>query len=212
MGQQYSVTFVNNSTNHWDFCVFQQDPNITSSSDPMALAWFVKQIDPNTSGVFSWEIDYSFVWFEAGTTADGKVKYTTGGQVSADLSQSNEITLSYDGAFEFGTTSQNTTSGTIFINEDATVPLQKGFVGIGMSGSGTFAVAAEPNIGAAFTPKPTYWCTFGQYEVGQVMNISETTQPKEIVFEGVFDITLTLSADNIWSQSARLAKAVEAAK
>ncbi len=49
-----------------------------------------------------------------------------------------------------------------------------------MAGSGTFAVQAQPNMTAVFTPHPNYWVIFGNFENGDVMDIQDVTQAVEV--------------------------------
>lgn len=197
-GVQYTLIFVNNSTNFADACVYQQDPNI-SSANPLSLAWFTKAAYPGTNVIFQWSINYNFVWSQTGTLAPGVI-FTASQHPSADLSTTNKITLTkVGGAYNFINQGPGT-PGTLNIIEDGTVPKYDASVGIGMSGFGTFVVQAQPNWNLNFTPHPEYWITFGTYTQGQVMDISSISNPQQIEFpENVYSLTATLDSNNNWT-------------
>lgn len=199
MSQQYKVIFINASQNDWDFCLYQQDPSLSTNPNIMALAWFAQQVDRGTDTTYQWGVDYSFVWSQTGLLANGAVLFSATETVPADLSMANQIPFTYNGAFTFGAPSQDPQrGGSLVIEEDGTIPMGEAYVGIGMAGNGTFAVPAKPNLTLTFTPKPEYWCTFGTYEVGQVMDIGEIAEPQQIVFDGYTTATVTLTPANTW--------------
>lgn len=51
-----------------------------------------------------------------------------------------------------------------------------------MSGFGTSAVQAQPNMNLIFTPHPQYWIAFGSYSPGEVLDISHMNYPAQVVF------------------------------
>lgn len=196
--QNYQLYFVNNSTMSGNACVYQQDPN--RMPNVMSLAWFTKAANPNTTLMFNWDIQYNFVWSQTGMLVPGVVFFASE-KVNADLSQQNKIGFSYqNNAFTFQKPPvQGPQAGTIFIEQDGTIPANTASVGIGMSGAGTFAVQAQPNVLATFTPHPEYWITFGNYQQGEVMDIGTITQKAQISFPpNVYVMTATLNADNTW--------------
>lgn len=200
-GVTYSLVFQNQSTNQGSGCVYQEDPNI-GLPNVLSLAWFSKVAAPNTTITFQWTIDYSFVWAETGLLIPG-VMFMAGQNLSADLSTSNSITLSYlGGAYQFQNQGAGPNAGSLYIREDGTVPLKMASVGIGMSGSGTFAVQAQPNYNLIFTPHPKYYITFGNFVKGVVMDTTSVTNKAEIAFPpGVTSMTAILGADNSWKVS-----------
>ncbi|MFT9847677.1 hypothetical protein [Aneurinibacillus sp. REN35] len=200
MSQQYSVVFVNHSSNSGSACVFQQDPNL-ATHNAMSLAWFTKFNYPNTKVLFKWNIDYSFVWSETGVLVPG-VQFIANEVLPADLTKNNSVTLSHEGgAYTF--TNQKTASssaGSLVINEDGTIPLKQASVGIGMSGNGTFAVQAQPNQILTFTPHPKYYIAFGSFSEGEVLDIDQMSQSAEIAFQpNVYSMTAILNQDNSWT-------------
>lgn len=199
MSQQYSVTFVNNSTNLGDVCVFQKDPNI-GVANVQSLAWFTKTTHPNTRAVFKWNIDYSFVWAETGELVPG-VQFIASEVLKADLTQNNAVNLSYlSEAYTFTKQKTEQPLGSLLIHQDPNIPLKQASVGIGMSGNGTFAVQAQPNLDLTFTPHPKYYISFGTFTEGEVLDIAQMTKFAELKFNpGVYSITAILNADNTWS-------------
>lgn len=212
---QYSINFINNSSNSGNFMCFQKDPDI-STDGVMSLAWFAKYAHPNTNIRFDWEIDYSFVWGQTGELIPG-VMFYAGETLDADLEQNNKVTLRYlDGAYTFTNQTTQEPGGSLYVYEDDTVPLKMASVGIGMSGAGTFVVQAQPNMNVTFTPHPTYWVAFGNYQTGEVLDIQEINNDAQVEFPpGVYAMNAILNMDNTWtiepvaSTNARYAEAVQ---
>jgi hypothetical protein len=198
---QYSIVFNNQSTNDGTFCCFQQDEDMKISG-VMSLAWFAKRCDTNSSCTFNWTIDYSFIWAETGILKPG-ITFQASQTIPADLAQNNLITLDYDGAFHFGAKGSATPQGSLYVEETGNIPLQKASVGIGMSHAGTFVVQAEPNMDVTFTPHPTYYVAFGDFEQGEVLDVQQMTEGAKIEFPpNVYVMYATLDAANTWHVSA----------
>ena len=199
MSVTYNLIFQNNSSNTWTAAVYQDDPNI-GNPDVMSLAWFTKAAAPTTNVQFSWTIDYGFVWSETGTLTDGVV-FTASQDWSADLTSTNRVGFTnQNSAFTFQDQTQGPQPGTLSIVQDGTIPANTASVGVSMSGAGTYAVQAQPNITASFTPHPNYWITFGQYTKGEVMDIGQLTNKAAVEFPAnVYSMTAILSATNTWS-------------
>jgi len=207
-GTQYAVTVVNNSSNDFDICMYQEDPDL-GVPNVMSLAWFTKFAVSNSNVRFSWTIDYSFVWSETGFLKPG-VNFTASQTWPADPSVNrvgnvkqagNQLGLTHGKGYEFTSTpTKGAQVGTLYIAEDGTIPLKQASVGIGMGGSGTFAVQAQPNLPLTFTPHPNYWVTAGSFSKGEVMDIGAITNAASIEFEpGVFEKTAILNPDNTWT-------------
>ena len=165
MGNLYTLTFVNNSSNDWTAAVYQTDPALQQTTNAMSLAWFTKAAAKTTSVDFTWTIDYSFVWSETGTLIPG-VLFKASQNWAADLNSSNKVTFTQQpsGAFTFANQTMGQPTGSLLIAQDGTIPSNTASVGIGMSNAGTFAVPAQPNINLTFSPHPQYWITFGKYQ------------------------------------------------
>ncbi|WP_293354421.1 MULTISPECIES: hypothetical protein [unclassified Microcoleus] len=207
MAQKYTLTFQNNSSNNWDFCCFQQDPDM-NNPEVMSLAWFALPVAQTTSVSFTWEIDYQFVWSQAGTLSAGVI-FSASQKWDADLTTSNNVNFTRrpNGAFTFQNQAAGGQVDTLYIHQDATIPANAAAVGINMgivgsppgTGTGTFVVPAQMNISATFTPHPEYWCTFGQYTPGQVLDIGEMTEKAQIIFPpNVYQMVATLTEENTW--------------
>jgi rhizosphere induced protein len=196
--QPYTLTAINNSTNSGNFCVFQQDPDL-GVSNVLSLAWFSKFAFPSTTIKFSWTIDYNFVWSETGVLTPG-VLFDASQTFNADLQNSNQITLTYAGGYNFINQTRGPNPGILYIKEDSTIPPKQASVGIGMSGFGTFVVQAQPNLNLNFSPHPRYYIAFGNFIQGEVLDISEMTNVAEVAFPtNVYSMTAILGADNAWT-------------
>jgi hypothetical protein len=197
-GVKYSLTFVNNSSNTWDAAVYQKDPDL-GVPNVQSLAWFAKTAAPTTKVVFTWTIDYSFVWSETGVLVPG-VMFNATQDWPADLSTQNKVTFTKDPAYTFTNQTQGPLPGILYISQDNNIPSKMASVGIGMSGAGVFAVQAQPNIQVSFTPHPQYWITFGQFTQGEVLDIGQVVgQAANVKFPfNVYAMTAILGPDNKW--------------
>lgn len=198
-GVDYQINFFNNSINSGSFMVFQQDENLNVEG-AMSLAWMTKFAHANTQGFFTWTLNYNFVWMEKSSISSG-ILTGTSQYIPANLLDMNGITLTYDdGGYAFSEPTAETPAGSLYIKEDSTVPLKQANVGIGMSGSPTFVVQAQPNMNLTFTPHPEYWIAFGDFEQGQVLNLQEMSDIQSVVFPpGIFAMNVTLNMDNTWT-------------
>ena len=195
----YSIMFQNNSSNAGSACVFQGDPN-TGFPGIMSLAWFAKYAYPTTMILFKWTTEYDFVWSETGKLAPG-ILFTSSQIWPADLTGKNKVTLTHQGgAYTFTNQTKGPQQGSLYITEDQTIPLNMASVGIGMSGSGTFVVQAQPNMNAIFTFHPEYWITFGNFKEGEVLDITQITNKAQITFPpNIYSMAAILNQDNTWT-------------
>lgn len=202
--QPYSLIFKNNTENNWTFLCFQNQPS-GLPQDYQSLAWFAMPVAPDTRVLFRWSIDYDFVWSQTGELTPGVV-FTASQTKPANLTTKNQIgfTRLPNGAFTYDReASQGPDSGALTIVQDDTIPPNTASVGIGMSGSGTFAVQAQSNVKATFTPTPTYYVAFGQsVQEGEVLNISQFSSIEQIKFPvNQYQASATLEPGNRWSVS-----------
>lgn len=199
MGTNYSLTVNNNSKNYGHICVFQTMPD--QPDNLLSLAWFSEPAHPGTSVTFDWNTDYSFVWSNQGTLKPGvnfKASQTLYADPSNISSNSIKFTKQFD-AYRFTKANNNTKAGKLAIYTDETVPHGEASVGIGMSGSGTFAVTATPNYNFTFSPHPKYWVAFGVFKAGDVIDIESMTNIVEIKYAtDVYDKVVDLKEDNTW--------------
>jgi rhizosphere induced protein len=195
----YSLRFQNDSSFNGSAMIYQTDPGL-GVPNVLSLAWFSRYAPPTKKVLFQWTLDYGFVWAETGTLVPG-VMFVAAQYWPADLASSNAVTLtSQGGSCTFVNQKAGPRPGTLFINEDSTIPLKKVAVGIGMSGSGTFAVQAMPNFQLAFTPQPQYWIAFGDYAQGEVLDIGAMANAAAIRFpSGVYAMTAVLNKDGSWT-------------
>jgi hypothetical protein len=200
MGQKYQVTFINNSVNGGDVCVFQQVPDVYAK-EWVSLAWFTKTANPNVNINFSWTIDYSFQWAQTGVLNQGVI-FDASQNFPADLTQNNQITFdSNDYGYLFSNQVTGGQSGDLTIITSANIPNNESSIGIGMSGSGTFAKQASPNSTYVFEPHPSYYIAFGTFETGVVLDTSvQYGASKALTFPtGVYSLVATLNEDNTWT-------------
>lgn len=197
-GVVYKVNFTNNSPNYGSIMLFQKSQN-TGGDQWMSLAWFTESLYPAGMGSLEWTLDYSFVWSETGVLKPG-ITFVPSQSPSADLATFHSIGFTYDKTYHFVNKENGTPSGNLCISEDGSIPLEQASVGIGMSGSGVFAVQAQPNMDHVFAPHPEYWIAFGDYTTGQVLNIDEITHCTMIDFPpGVYTVNVSLNSDNSWT-------------
>lgn len=207
MPYTYTLT-INNRSAHSDyFMVFQNDPG-SFDSNAMALAWFSKYSNPgpNVTVKFTWTIDWGFSWADTGVLAPG-VRYDAN-DVTPATSTTNQITLDYNGAFQFTNQQAGPDPTLFYIRENGDIPVNSsGSVGITMSGSTVYATQARPNNNLTFSPHPQYFLAYGNYQEGQVIDVSTVNNPLELDYEtGIYSLTVTLNADDTWSPTLSLAE------
>lgn len=196
---QYSLTCVNNSNLTGSFAVFQKPLPLTMPGNVFSLAWFARPTHPGTSVTFNWSVDYSFVWSETGVLKPG-INFNASQVIPADPDRLNQVQLTVDSynASYFTTPNSTGTPGCLTIQQLSSVVPNRTSVGVGMSGAGTFAVQAAPNMTAVFTPHPNYWVLFGNYETGDVMDIEDVTGAQEVTYGGsLTSRTASLGLDNL---------------
>lgn len=198
-GQPYTLRFKNRSESQHDFLVYQQGLDV-NQPNVFTLAWFAKPVANGVDVDFTWTIDYSFVWSEQGILMPG-IQFLAQQVLPAGLIDQNMVDFTrIGGAFQFASQSGGGAQGSLTIDQDNTIPKKLATVGIGMSGYGTHAVAAEPNTAAVFSPHPEYWVSFGSFEQGQVLDIQTLVNSVEVPFPAnVYEITVTLDSGNNWT-------------
>ncbi|HEX4954712.1 MAG TPA: protein rhiA [Thermoanaerobaculia bacterium] len=199
-GFQYTVIFKNNSQNPGSASLYQQNPSFDNAGMP--LAWMTKYAYPTTSVSFQWQIEYGFVWSQTGVLTPGIV-VAASQYWPADLTTSNQVTLTYDaqhGAFTFANQTKASQPGSLNVVQDRTIPSNVASVGIGMAGSATYVVQAMANVNAVFTPHPEYWIAFGNYVEGEVIDVTTMNAPAQIQFPpNVYSMTAILNPDLSWT-------------
>jgi hypothetical protein len=205
-GAQYTLHFINNSSNPWDFCIYQKDPGLVTVPGVMSLAWFAQQVAPTTHTQYQWTINYDLVWSQVGTVAPGVI-FDASQVRPADIQtpSNNQITLdkvisTSPGYYSFGPQSTGP-QGSLVIQCGSNIsPADNVLAGIAMSGVGTFVAPTQPNINLTFTPNPQYWVSFGTYVQGQVLSIQEMTNDGQVLFPpNTYTMTAILNSDNTWT-------------
>lgn len=195
----YTLKFENQSRNIGSVCIYQTDLSANQDNNAISLAWFAKRTHPQTNVNFEWQADYSFVWSEIGELKPGII-FEASEVIAVDLQSLNKIMFDYkQEEFFFTSGGSNGQVGSLEISETCNIPFNTASVGVGMSGAGTFVKPAQPNMNIKITPHPEYWITFGNYEQGEVLDISEITNKQKIVFApNQYSITAILQEDNTW--------------
>jgi hypothetical protein len=195
----FTINFTNNSGSAGDFCVFQQNPN-TPNSDVLTLAWRTQSVAPHAQIPLSWNVEFYFFWAKTGKLAPCTI-FNAGEAIPTSPFENNEITLTkQDGNYKFIKQRKYNQVGTFCIISENTTAVNQASVGIGMSGAGTFAVQAQPNMIFLFSPHPEYWVTFGNFKQGQVLHPSEIAGGVKVDFpHGIFSMNVVLNADNTWT-------------
>ncbi|MBE9468870.1 MAG: protein rhiA [Bacteroidetes bacterium] len=199
---EYKLNFKNNSTQKGNVCIYQTDPDL-GVHDVMSLAWFAKSACPTTMLQFKWNVDYCYTWSRQGELIPGIV-YKAAQTWNADLANKNAVDFVKDtsiNAYTFENLTAGPEDGSLYIYEKRNVGANECAVGIGMSGSGTFVVNAQPNMQLQFTPHPKYWITFGTFEQGEVLDIEKiTATAQEVAFPiNRYSINVSLNEDNTWT-------------
>ena len=198
-GTDYTLIFKNESSNTGDACVYQTDPDM-DIQDVMSLAWFAKGAAPTTTLKFDWTIDYCFAWSEVGELIPGVIFEAT--QIwDADLVTSNQVTLKMlpGDIYTFVGQQAGKYPGNLYIFGDSSLPIKNTAVGIGMSGSPTYVMRAQPNWSWIYTPKPLYWITFGTFEPGEILDVESISNKAAIHFPAnIYSMTAVLKPDNTW--------------
>ena len=184
----YSLEVQNNSSGYTNFCMYQSPPDTNLGVQVETLAWFVEPAYPTTTTTFAWDVDYSFCWSEAGPLSAG-VTFSASQVWAADpmnpVQQAVQLHRT-DRAYTFQRLAADIRRhpGNLYIEQGGDVPLREASVGIGMSGSGTHAVEAQPNLHLIFTPHPRYWLVAGNFEHGEVLDMAEVSNAIEIDYYG----------------------------
>lgn len=194
----FTINFTNNSNSSGSFCVFQQNHNSPNPS-VFPLAWRVQSAMAHSKLAISWNTDPYFFWAKTGQLQPGVVFYA-GENAQADFTERNEITLTkMDRDYKFTNQRNGYQQGTLTIDADMTTVPNQASVGVGLSGAVAYAVQAQPNMRFMFAPRLEYWVTFGQFQQGEVLELSGMTAVKIDFPYGIFSMNATLNPDNTWT-------------
>lgn len=208
----YSLKVNNKSLNDGTIAVYQDAPKTAGTTvSVFTLAWFTKFAYKGTSVTFNWELDYNFVWSRSGILQPGVV-FNASQNPDADPDKGpNSITLSYDqdrDAFKFEEpTTDSSSKGTLIVSTSPQVPQSKqedngayaAAVGIGMTNNGTHVVQTQPNMKVTFTPHPTYYVVFGNYQTGEIVDVQTIMGGSQALdYRSVVQREVTLTDQNEW--------------
>jgi hypothetical protein len=213
-GTRYTLRLFNNSNKDWDFCVYQNDPNI-DNPEVMSTAWFVQPLAQSSRSTISWNLDWDFIWDQTGELQPG-ITFDASQVWPADpaavnvwstpQSAGDQVTFAYDPIkkeYTFGSgdgQSHQPQNGTLYIYQQGSVPSNQSSVGLAMSGNPVYAMQAQPNIVAEFTPHPVYFITAGSFETGEVLDVTSISRPAGIQYPpGIYSMTATLDTSNNWT-------------
>lgn len=192
MPTRYSVTFINRSPNQGTACLYQAGTGL-GVADAEPLAWLTQPSFPGSVARFTWAENHEFMWAQTGLLAPG-VPFVPSQAVPADPNGENQVTFAcWEGVCGFQDPRRAEPGGSLTIRTDGSIALNDASVGIGMSGSGTFAVQAKPNAVVVFTPRPQYRLAFGNFVQGQVLQVGQVQASVAVEFpEGSFAVTAAL--------------------
>lgn len=206
MGKKYSITVHNQASHSAYLTVFQNDPT-QWSPHAMPLAWFAKFSRPQSRIRFEWGDDLGFSWAETGELRPGmqfcasETHHPAGGN--------NQISLVYDGAYHFVNPERGPDAAGLHLAGSGSIPARsQAAVGVTMSGSTVYATQARPHQNLTFSPQPQYFIAYGNYEEGEVIDVSTILNPLQLSYPaGIYALTTTLHADGTWDQPISLAQA-----
>lgn len=199
MTTAYTLTFQNNSSNAATVCIYATAPD-NGDSKMMSLAWLTQPSNPMTRSNFDWNIDYSFAWSETGELMPGVI-FEPSQTSNVNPEGENAVTLTYDNqGYNFSDKTSAFPGGSLIVRQSSTVPQHNASVGIAISGQPALAVEAQPNTDLTFTPHPSYWITFGDYESGEALDLQEIPDSFAINYPAnFFSAVVTLDMNNNWS-------------
>jgi rhizosphere induced protein len=197
--QEYSITFKNNSSNIGSLCIYLVEPQL--SYNMMSLAWFAKKTYPSTTVNFNWTVDYGFIWGDNITNLSSGTAFKASQMWPADLCENNSITLTYrHGAYTFTNQTYGENGYLLYVDQDETVPPSGATVGISVAGLGAFITKSQPNCTLIFNPEFEYWIVFGNYCLGEILNMTQISHKCKLEFEpGIYNKHITLNFDNTWT-------------
>jgi hypothetical protein len=199
--ETYTINFVNNSGISGSFCVYQQTP-YSQNPDVFPLAWLAQFSDPNTKPKVSigWNTQLYFVWAKTGKLKPGII-FNAGEALMTGIYENNAVTLTKsNGNYLFINQTNGNSRDRLEITPDQYTAVNQASVGIGMSGSGTFAVQTQPRKTFSFDTRAEYWITFGDLKQGQVLDPPFIINPERIEFpHGIYSMNVTYNWDYTWT-------------
>ena len=223
-GTAYTMNFINNSNNDWNFCCYQKDPGILAQG-AYSAAWFVAQtVHPTTQVKFSWTIDYGLSWAQSGVVGPGII-YDASQNWSVTYALNTVTLTKKGGSYTFENQKEQNPTNAFMILQDGTV-VRENNVGVGISmvvrGSGAsglntiYVQAAQPNVTTQFYVTPKYYVVFMQdIQASEILDVQNMTNTVEVAYApGVTSMVATLDSQNQWrvGTTASLNAAVRTAR
>ena len=147
-GIEYTMIFVNNSHNSWNFCCYQKDPAILSTG-ALALAWFVAaNVHPTTSIRFNWALGCGLSWSQSGAVTPGNV-YFAAQDWPVSQSQNTVNLTKLGGSYTFDDPRAGEPASAGIIVQDDTIQPQDE-IGIGISMPITAAWGGGAGLGTIY--------------------------------------------------------------
>lgn len=206
MGKKYSITVHNQASHSAYLAVFQNDPT-QWSPHAMPLAWFAKFSRPMSRIRFEWGDDIGLSWAETGELRPGMQFCAS--ETYDPAGDNNQISLVYNGSYHFVNPDHGPDPSGLHLAGSASIPPRsQAAVGVTMSGSTVYVTQARPNQSLTFSPHPQYFIAYGNYEEGEVIDVSTIHNPLQLSYPaGIYALTTTLHADGSWDQPISLAQA-----
>ena len=97
--------------------------------------------------------------------------------------------------------------GKLTIKADRTMPNNEASIGVGMNNKPAVVINAAANMTYQFTPTPTYWIVFGDFEEGEALDLniinptgrSISSQSMEIIFPlNENELSIVFTESNTW--------------
>lgn len=197
---RYSLKIINEGDFKGALAVYQRQHDLEAMG-AMPLAWFTQKVFPNMHAEFSWDKEYNFILSKEGELIPGVVfKAVESVDTSPEMHNMIEIDKGSDGYVIKKQVTDHRRVGKLVIEGRSGIPEMDASIGIAMSGSGTFAWEAEPNVSMEVEPKPEYWITYGDFRQGEVLDTRHITK-KSLKIDyprGKYGAVVVLKKDNTW--------------
>lgn len=209
MSVQYKLSVKNDSNLDGSICVYQKDPEQKVYGNLYSTAWFTKAVAKGTKTVFTWSVDYGFIWCETGKLTTG-VTFEASQIEEADPSDPTKSVITFtrnaQGAYTFSKeTTKKPPQGGLMIEETGNIPNEEASIGLAMSGKAAFVTQAEANLSLTFEPHPEYWIAFGTFEEGEVLDVNTVSKTAKIKFPlNVYSKSITFGEDHLWHEGSTL--------
>ena len=138
------------------------------------MAWLVLPTQSQSSTVFTWAIDYSFVLSQSAAPAVGAA-VTIHQQIPANFNTSNEVDLEGTGSSLALQKIRLSPTGSVFyIHQSPSLQPDTALVGLGLAGKPSFLWPVQPGAQLEIRPKSNtvYRIAFGPFKEGEVLDVN----------------------------------------